>query len=815
MIRTLLFFLTLYSVARGAGVYGTVRDEKAAPLPYVTIYVKGTGIGTTTNEEGQYHLKLSPGNYEIVFQHIGYQRQVVQVQVPASGTEVNVVLMKEAIELQELTVTEGGEDPAYAIIRKAQERRRYHRDQVKAYACHVYIKGVQRLTEIPPRIMGFSTARQGLDSSRLGTIYQSESESQFFYQAPNRTKEIVYSSKVSGNNQAFTWNTATAFTSTFYDNLIFLGGVSPRGLVSPIAEGALLFYRYTLLGTFYEDGRLINKIEVTPRRSGDPVFRGLLYIVEDRWNIHSLDLTATREAKLEFVDTLRFVETYKPVNDTAWMPATQLVQFSFSILGVKGHGYFLGIFSKYDLSPRFTDRFFNGELIRITNDANRKDSAYWEQYRPVPLTDAERQEYRRQDSLHRLRTSKRYLDSVDRQRNRFQPEDLLLGYTYRNSYRRWSLDWTTPLLGLSFNAVEGWNLTLEGSYEKDREDRTGWELTAAGRYGFAARRVGARLQAELRDDPFHQQRWRAGLGWYPLQVNEEKPIAEWVNALYSLFKHQHLIRLYEKQYVELAHRREWGRGIVLEPSLSAARRRPLFNSTEFSWASSEPRRYDANTDFGLAADTLIESTLFSVALSGELTPGQTYIVRPQRRIALEGKWPTLRITYRHALVWQKGLAHFGKLEFSTNGIWSMGLAGKGLVYFNAGTFLIDQPASILDFKHFAANQTLIGINWSRGYQLLPYYSYSSDGWWVQVHYEQHWGGFFMNKIPIIRKVRLQEVTGLHLLASPELRYVEAAFGLENILKIFRIDYVWGFDHTGQQRHGARIGLLLTAALGSE
>ncbi|MCS6917690.1 MAG: DUF5686 and carboxypeptidase regulatory-like domain-containing protein [Chitinophagales bacterium] len=816
MIRWLLFLLVIGIESRAATVRGTVRNEEGIPLPHVTIFVKGTGIGTTSNEEGRYQLKLAAGSYEIVFQHVGYQRQVIPLQVPADGAELDVVMKKEAIELEELTISEGGEDPAYAIIRKAQERRRYYRDQVKAYSCHVYIKGVQRLKEIPPRIMGFSTARQGLDSSRLGTIYQSESESQFFFQAPGRTKEVVYSSKVSGNNQAFTWNTATAFTSNFYDNLISLGGISPRGLVSPIAEGALLFYRYRLLGTFYEDGLMINKIEVLPRRSGDPVFRGLIYIVEDRWNIHSLDLTATREAKLEFVDTLRFVETYKAVNDTAWMPATQRVQFSFSVLGVKGNGYFLGIFSKYDLSPKFHDRFFEGELIRVKDDANRKDADYWEQYRPVPLTETERREYHKQDSLHRVRSSKKYLDSLDRQRNRFKTEDLIMGYTHRNSFKRRELTWSSPLLGLSFNAVEGFNLTLEGSYVHDREDRTGWQVDLAGRYGVASQRAGVKVGLERRDDPFHQQRWRAGAGWFPTQVNEEEPITEWINALYSLTLHEHLIRLYDKRFVALAHRREWLRGLVLEPLLELAHRRPLFNNTEFSFASSETLRYADNLDFSNpAADTLVSSTMFSFRILAEFTPGQIYIVRPQRRIAVGGRWPTLRLQYRHALVRNGGQQHFGMLEFSTDRSWSMGLAGKGLAALNAGTFLIDQPLSILDFKHFPGNQTLAGINWSQGYQLLPYYAYSSNSWWAQAHYEQHWGGFFMNKIPFIRKLKLQEVTGLHFLATDALRYGELAVGLENVFKIVRMDYVMGYDHLGQYSHGLRIGLLLTAAIGGD
>lgn len=814
--RLALFLLTTICPAQAAVVYGIIQSEDGQHLPYTTIYVRGTGIGTTSNEEGYYRLQLNSGRYELIFQHVGYQRQVQTLVMGSENVELNIIMIREAVELEELRITDAAEDPAYAIIRKAQEHRRYHRNQVGAYSCHVYIKGVQRLTEIPPRIMGVSTARQGLDSSLLGTVYQSESESQFFFQAPDRTKEIVYSSKMSGNNRGFTWNTATAFTSNFYDNLIALGGISPRGLVSPIAEGALLFYRYRLLGTFYEDGNLINKIEVIPRRSGDPVFRGVIYIVEGRWNIHSLDLTATRQAQLEFVDTLRFVETFKPVNDTAWMPATQLLQFNFSVLGVKGNGYFLGIFSRYDLKPAFPANFFEKELIRVKDDANKKDSTYWERFRPVPLTEAEQREYRRSDSLYRIRNTKSYMDSVDRLRHRPELQDLLLGYTYRNSFRRWNLTWSAPLLGLSFNAVEGWNLTLRGSFEKSHEDRTGWEAATALRYGFASQRPGINFRFALNDNPVHQQRWLLAAGVFPTQVNEAEPISEWVNALYSLLKQDHLIRLYEKRYVQFSHRREWLRGVVLQMTLAAADRRPLANHTEYSLFPSENRRYTSNNDYGIAGvDTFLRSTAWSAAVAADVTPGQKYIVRPKRRIAVDSKWPTLTLFYRHTLITRPYRQHFGMIQLSTDYSWSLGLAGKALAACAVGTFVIDQPAHIVDYRHFSGNQTLIGLNWSEGFQLLPYYAYSSDAWWAQGHYEHHWGGFFFNKLPFIKKTRIQEVTGLHVLTTDRTVYGELALGVENLFKVIRADYVMGFDRSGQRHQGIRIGLLLAAAVGND
>ena len=141
-----------------------------------------------------------------------------------------------------------------------------------------------KLLHLPDRIMGFKVPKEDrqqmqLDSSGQGIIYLSESVAKVDVQRPNKFKMNVTSSRVSGSG---------SFGFTF---------------VSPIADGALNFYRYKFMGSFVEDGRLINTIRVWPRRSYEPLFYGVINIIEDSWRIHSLDLTLTKTAQLELLDT--------------------------------------------------------------------------------------------------------------------------------------------------------------------------------------------------------------------------------------------------------------------------------------------------------------------------------------------------------------------------------------------------------------------------------------------------------------------------------------------------------------------------------
>lgn len=107
---------------------GKVTDSKNNPLPFASVFVKGTTIGTNTNADGIYNLRLKEGNYEIVYQYVGYKKEIKSVELN-SNTSVNVILQSDNYQLKEVEV-KAGEDPAYAVIRQAIKKRRFYLNQV-------------------------------------------------------------------------------------------------------------------------------------------------------------------------------------------------------------------------------------------------------------------------------------------------------------------------------------------------------------------------------------------------------------------------------------------------------------------------------------------------------------------------------------------------------------------------------------------------------------------------------------------------------------------------------------------------------------
>jgi hypothetical protein len=214
-------------------ISGKIKDEKSNPVPFATVYVKNTTLGTSANSEGEYSLQIKPGQYEVLYKAVGYKQESRKLDIKTSQV-VNVGLATENYQLKDVTIY-SGPDPAYSIIRKAIKKRKTYLNEVKAYSVDVYIKGLQRLLETPKKFLGRDMNQVGrdigLDSNRRGIVYLSESESRYNYEYPDNVHEVMISSKVSGRNRAFSFNRATDMTVNFYENLENWPELSNRPLI--------------------------------------------------------------------------------------------------------------------------------------------------------------------------------------------------------------------------------------------------------------------------------------------------------------------------------------------------------------------------------------------------------------------------------------------------------------------------------------------------------------------------------------------------------------------------------------------------------
>lgn len=817
-----------------AQLLGVVRGEHGEPLPYATVYARNTTKGTVANAEGEYRLALEPGEYYIVFQYIGYRQQVEKVVVGSRPVVLNVQLQPANLEIAEVVIS--SEDPAYGIMRKAIAKREYYKNRTPDYSCDVYIKGFYKLLDAPKKVLGQEVGDMNgiLDSNRTGVIYLSESVSKLYVQGrPLRTKEIMVSSKVSGNTRGYSLNRATLTELNLYEEHLSLD----RDVLSPLADNAFAYYSFRLLGRLQDNnGYTIYKIEVTPKRPESPAFFGHLYIADEWWNLTGVDLHITGQAiQQPILDTLSVRQEFALVNKPdQWCLLSQYTGLTFGFLGFRIGGFFFSVFSNYDLRPRFEGNFFGREQFRMEEAASQRDSAYWNQVRPIPLTEEEERDYVRKDSLEQIWESKEFMDSLDGVRNKFKVIHLFTGYTWRNSYRKQTFSWPSPIEGLQFNTVQGWALDVRPSFRQSESRRRRsrfWEIGGSLNYGFSERRLRSSARIARRFESFFYTQAEVGGGVVAEQFDRSQPISPWTNQLYSLLAARNYMKLYEKAYLSAQFSRYIVPGLRVRASAEWAERRALVNRSNFTWYKGE-REYTPNSPLPLPLTEpevpfFDPHRVFRIDLQARLRFGQKYSTYPDYRTYSGSKWPDLVLYYTQAIPGIAGSTlHYQRLQAElTHTEWRWGLLGYLDAKMGAGTFLGRQRIELVDYFHPRGNQTILGkrSEYLNSFFLLPYYEFSTDGTFAYAHLRHHFNGWVLEKIPLLRKLGWREALtfnvyyadrfanqGMH--PNTQLPYWEVGWGFYNIgigvFRPFHIDVAAGFFRNAYYRTGVVLGVEL-------
>lgn len=819
MLRSFLLIIffgiaTMLAHAQRYQLTGQVTDEKGVPVPFASVYPMGAaGAGTSANSDGIFKLNLAAGEQELVIRSVGY-RQAIEPIVMDGDKHVQVTLLAESYLLDEVVIG-NGEDPAYAIIRQAIRQRRKHLHEAAPYTANVYIKGVQRLLQAPKKFLGVDIDQIGreigLDSNRTGIVYLSESESHITVRPPSDFREEMISSTFAGNNQAFSFNRAADLKLNFYENnQPIIDGLSPRPFVSPIADNALGYYRYRLLGTTEENGLTIHKIEVVPRRKGEPVYYGDIYIAEDIWRIYGINLQLTKASGINILDTLNIRQEFIPIDSSQWQPSSIRFDFVGGLLGFRMGGYFAAVYSNYATHPQIQKGLFN-EVLRIAEGVNERDSAYWAAHRPLLLTEEEQLDYIRKDSLQRRRESKVYLDSLDRVSNRFKPQRLLTGYTYRNRANRSFFAFDGLATSLFFNSVEGLALNYGMRYSKQIDTVLNRNFTLYGnaRYGFANKRFNGYLGASF---PLGKSFFNIYGGSNMQDLNERGALPSLFNTIGTTVFGRNYLKLYERTFGTVEWRYTLPANVLITASAIWENRLWLPNSTDYTFWEQNKQHITSNNPFTLMEDIPLfgENRAFKVSLGLSYDFGTKYETYPHRRVYLPSPWPTLSISYTKGLPQVLGSdVDYDLLmaRLHKTGI-GLGLYGRMSFDVRAGTFLNDKSLYYTDYRHFKGTRTLISDQQLTTFLLLDYYRHSTFGNFVEAHGEYNLSTLLTSKVPLLRQLKLQEIIGLHYLHTPAITHGEVHAGLE--WQRLRVIYARSFGTSSSTgpKDAIRIGLRL-------
>jgi len=818
---TLIAYL-FFSISNFAQIKGTITDDKGNPLPFVSVFEENTYSGTTSNEQGKYQLNVKEiGKNKIIFQYLGFKTQKLTVGSDSKSITLDVKLQEESFALNEVVI-DPKNNPANAIIKSAIANKKENSAKTNRYTADFYSKGMFKVKDLPKKILGKKVdlgadMASNLDSTGTGILYLSETLSKVTFEKPEKLKEKIIASKVSGNNRGYSYNTAALSTYDFYDNTLDFD----VKMISPIADNAFSYYKYKLESTFYDDNNnQINKIKIIPKRDKEPVFEGYIYIVDDSFAIYAIDLDIKGyRMKNEFTETMSLTQSFSyNAKNKIWSKNAQTLSFHAGLFGIKFSGNFNYVYSNYEFPDAFEKKTFGNEIVAFEENANKKDDAFWNEIRPIPLTIEESNDYAKKDSLQTIRKSRKYTDSIDAKNNKFKVWDVLMGYDYKNTFKKYSFDYKGLLniASLSFNTVQGFNLDSGFSFRKwNEEEGKSTSISTNFNYGFSDERLRYTAEFSHRFNAINYASIWGSAGVKTAQFNNAEPITKLVNSISSLFFKDNYMKLYNLEFAQINYGQDIANGINLTGRIGYEQRKPLFNTTDYSFFK-DNNSYTSNNplaprDFSTPA--FDQHHLYKALITTRINFGNKYISRPDGRYNFKNdKYPTVYLAFEKAFAASEKTYEFERIGASVQ--YDLSLNNKGLLGINprAGKFFNAENISFIDYRHFNGNQTHIGTSgrYLNVFNLMPYYANSTNDSYLEWHSEYNDTGFIMNKIPLLNLLKSTLNLGFHSLAIPDRKpYSEFTVGLDNLgfgkFKLFRIDYVHSYQG-GIKQDGVVFGL---------
>ncbi len=820
MLLLCLHTITTYS----AWIKGRVTDENGQALGWASIAEVGTTRGALANEEGYYTLELAAGPREISCQVVGYQTLIRRIEVGQEEKKIDFKMSPQKLEMAEIIVHADSEDPAYPIMRKVIRQKQEHTARIKSLQTDIYLKGLLRTRSTPKSIMGIKLGKEdyeemnksaGLDSSGKGIVYLLEETSRYTFLAPDKHHTHVVSIRESGNPQGLGWATMPEIIDIYQNNVTILEGLNKRGFISPAHDNAFAHYRFQYSGSYTDNGKLIKKIRVIPKRKYAPLFKGYVYVVDGEWVFQSVDLSLDASSQLNLLDTLKLDQYFTTVGKGSWVIQNQVLYPVINLAGFEIAGHIATNYRNQVVNAPVDHSLFQKRILSTYDStAQSRSAAYWDSIRPVPLARDEVRDFERKDSLYVVQKQKE--DSLQTATEYKLGLDawLLSGPSVRIAQHTFALS-SIPS-GIAYNTVEGINARLMLSWKYRISALKNLEMGVTNRYGFNNRHYNALFHTEYRlNHPSRPSRsWRLRLqgGQYVYQINGAEPISPLINELYTLLGGRNYMKIYENRFARGSVQRAWGNGLDLSAQLSYEQRMPLHNTTDYTLEEENRHRISSNQPAELPE--FKQHTAFIIDLGARFQPGWRYIRYPKHTTALPGKAPVFAATYTKAIAGiGESTSNFDKWKLSVTGQFGLQLWGELQYNAIAGGFINQAEVGLPDWQHFNGNLTFLAGAYKSSFQLAPYYRYSNTAdIYGQLHLEWHLLGAITNKIPGFRHLNWQLVAGVNsLYIDTKNYYTEVFIGLENIgVKIFRfgrVDFIAGYE-SGQSNPslGIRLGL---------
>ncbi|TSD66505.1 carboxypeptidase-like regulatory domain-containing protein [Inquilinus sp. KBS0705] len=829
----ILLFISTTLAAQTTVVTGTVTDAgNKQPLPFVTITFIGSTIGVNSNNDGKYTIRSAQNYTQLKVTYLGYKDAILTIQ-PGKEQVLNVRLFPSAKQLGEVVVKSkknppyhNKDNPAVELIRRVIANKAKNRPESYPFVEYREYDKMQfslsNLSEKVPQkkfLRKYKFIFDNRDSTSyagksLLPIYLEEKLSQVYYRKnPEKLKEVVLGQKGVNFGPAFDSEGIGQYFKhlyekvDIYDNSILLLG---KQFLSPIADAAPTFYKFFITDTITTDNNIkLVQLSFTPRNTNDVLFEGDIYITLDgNYAVQKAGLTINKNINVNFVRSMHVDQDFEQNPDGRFHLSKSNTFADFGVTQKRKSGLF-GVrtitYKNYIVNKPHPDTTYLPS-VDIGDDAvKHRSESFWQQNRLDTLTTAESKVYKNIDSLTHMPSFRRTADIVTL---------LFAGF---KGFGKFEVGPASTFY--SFNPVEGFRLRLGGRTTTEFSKRVFLESYAA--YGF-------------KDD-----RWKYFLkGTYSLNSKSIYKFPQ--NYISASVQRDTKIPGQELQFIQEDN--------ILLSFKRGTNDKYLYNDfyridyvheyeNHFSYKAGLRKwiQTPAGTLFPFlnGDNTIIQHLSTTEATFGlRYAPHEQYYQGKLFRTPIINQYPILSLDFTAGLKnVLNGEYGYQNVKFRGEKRFYIAPFGHSDIILEGNKTFGQLPYPLLNIHR--ANQTYAYVIDS--YNLMNFLEFVSDKS-VSINIDQHFEGFFFNKIPLFKRLKWRETASFKMLyggvsdennvsihpslyqyptdgvgnpityALGKTPYIEGSVGIENIFKFVRVDFVKRFtylDHPDIAQWGIR------------
>lgn len=786
--------------AQTTRVSGTVTDALTGEtLPFVNIAFKDSKIGTTSDINGRYTLETYYATDSLRASFVGYVPAAFKV-VREKAQVIDIRLERSSVQLTEFVVKPPEENPAFTILRRVVANKPVNnREKLEAYEYEAYNKIEFDLNNITKEFTEkklfrpFAFIFDNVDSSAgkpYLPIFMTESLSDVYYrQKPKDQREVIKGTRVSGlENESISSFMGDMYQNVnIYDNYLILFG---KNFVSPISDAGRSFYDYYLTDSAFIDKDWCYKLEFSPKRVQELAFKGEMWINDTTYAVRRVEAGIAQGANLNFVQGFEVRQEYAQVRPEVWMLVKDQLVVDLNIqkdkktedpdrTKIQGfYGRRTASYRDFVINKPRPDEFYEGvEEVVVLPDSNSESEAYWERNRHVSLSEQEQRIYRMVDTMMTIPRFRTYVDIVSTIVTGYYPAgDLELG-PYSSTY--------------SYNAVEGSRFRF-GARTSNTWSK--WvELEGYAAYGL----LDQEFKFGLGGKTFLTKTPRQIVGFYYKkdmeQLGQSQNAFREDNFLGSFLRRNPNTKLTLVDEYKAYYEREWFTGFS---NTLTVKHRTLFPRGTLAYLrvmeDQEP-------------EVINSITTFEVALNTRFAYKEKYVSGEFTRVSLGTRYPVLDLHLGFGMKdVLNGEHEYQRVVFRVQQRIPVGQLGNFRYSTTVGRIYGPLPYPLLLIH--SGNETFYYDDLA--FNTMNFFEFLSDRY-ASLFLEQHLDGFLFNRVPLFRRLKWREVLTFKTVfgrLDPSQRremellpgmydlnngpFAEAAVGVENILKILRVDMLW-------------------------